>query len=711
MATSIFPLQNAIKQILDNPNSRPTLPNKSLTTDEISTGGGQTVGGSFGDPDEYGKGSAPDIDMNSRNVVVQVHEALTEGTLDYKVGRVKGKTVDWSKRQKYGEGIQPTVAVNDDGLVIEAHEANQTLRYRVGSIDGNKINFSKSHKYDDGERPSIALNNNWAVVEVHKSQNHDQLYYRVGNINGNTINFSESHNYDSGIRPSVAINDSGLVVEVHQSENHRTLWYRVGKIEGAKIAWRNDGESVEYDKGKRPSVALTSDGHVVVANQRSDDLWYRVGVVDGDSIDWLGESRQYNKHGVTPAVASNDSTLVEVHGSKSSDELTASVLTLPVSEPKWTKREGQYSFLFFQMEVDDPSDERVVTKETITVKPGAPYLLANLTKGTDSAEFPNGAKLSIAGPNGIVYDAQTPSTDKSDVITSGSSLRSLILKEPAAGNYTVSLTVPTSVAFSFSFLTLPYRNVSQALTSSKSALVQNKQLKGSGSGAGGNQQAIEFIAGAWMTFRLTQQRNLRLIDEIVYYGTDSGLSLRNPAHPANVAEAVNTINQHIQIRNNFDQMIQPPDNVTTAPIAGPVREYVRNGDGALQWLHAEVRREHIGTGTEANDAMRDFVNRLSGLRTDDAGHVVGRLLGGTGTHTWNIVPQHRNFNRGAYRNVETVIADAARRYGSVRVWYVFHYDNLLLPNRPTRFDIFYRFPDGTEHIGDLYNPEFVPRGA
>ncbi|WP_369009979.1 DNA/RNA non-specific endonuclease, partial [Staphylococcus aureus] len=71
-----------------------------------------------------------------------------------------------------------------------------------------------------------------------------------------------------------------------------------------------------------------------------------------------------------------------------------------------------------------------------------------------------------------------------------------------------------------------------------------------------------------------------------------------------------------------------------------------------------------------------------GLRSDDAGHVIGNRLGGLGTVEWNIFPQNPNFNRGAYSNyVEQVLADAVRRYGSIEVWFRFHYDNPLLPNR------------------------------
>lgn len=717
MATSIFPLQSAIKKILDNPNSRPKLPNKSLTKDETSTGGGVSVGGSFGDDDHYGKGSAPAVALNIDNVAVAIHEGLTSGTLDYKVGQVSGSKVSWSKRQKFDTGKQPSVAINGS-LVVEVHEAHNNLTgedriwYRLGSLDGSKINFSESHAYDKGKRPAVAINNQGVVVEVHKSENFDTLYYHVGSMYGNTIKFGDSHDYSKGIRPSVDINNNGLVVEVHQSESHTSLWYRLGQVEGSKIKWRNNGESVKYAEGKRPDVAITSDGQITVVHQKDDTLWYRIGQAKGDSIDWLMESTtQYSKNGATPAVACNDAKAVEIHSS-GEKELSASVLTLPASQPKWIKKRGQYSYLYFSMD-EESINERTVTRETIKVEPGAPFLIANLTKGKDSAEFPNGATLSVSGPDGVVYDAQRPSDDRTEMIKSGSSLQGLIIKEPRAGDYTVSLGVPANTEFSFSFLTLPFKDVAETLGQSKRSIRRSATLQkraGKGKGNANIDPAIDFIGGVWMTFVLLR-RNLYHIEEVVGYSTGSNLQIENEANPANVAEAANIINQNIRIPN-FDRMIEAPDNVTSAPPGGPVLEYVVNGAGAVQWLHAEIRREHLNTGTDPNDRTRAFVRRLSDVNTDQAGHIVAARLGGTGRQTWNIIPQNGHFNTGSYRaHVEAPIYDAVDRYGTVRAWFIIRYEDLLRPNRPTRFDILYRLPDGREYIGDLYNPEFVPRGT
>lgn len=709
MATSVFPLQNAIKKILDDPNSRPKLPNKSLTTDEISTGGGDLVGDdNFSESIRYGTGIAPRIALNNSNVAVEVHQSENHKTLWYSVGSASKDSLTFRTSHEYSNGIKPSVALNDSGRVVEVHQSENesTLWYSVGKVVGdNKIEWSKSKQYDNGERPSVAMTNDGLVVEVHKSQNEDTLWCTVGEVvSDSEIRWQKSEQYDTGIRPSVAITNDGLVVEIHQSENHERIWYTVGEVaRKAIILWRG---RLEHDTGKRPSIAITNDGLVVEVHQSENEntLWYNSGNVDGRQIAWSSKSTQYGI-GENPGVACNGDRAVETHHSR--NVLSSSVLELSAFHPEWTKKEGQYSFLFYQMEVDSSSSTRVVANETIRVKSGAAYLLVNLTKGRDSAIFPDGAMLSISGPNGTTYNSEALSEDRIAVVKLGSSLQSLLIKEPVAGDYTVRLSVPANVAFSFSFMTFPYRDVLETIAESRGLQKRGSNPKSLVNNRG-VQRAIEIIGFVWVTFRRRGNRIQRL-EETAQYFTGSNSPVLEGT-PATVTDATMTIAQNIQTQD-FNQMIQPPGNVTTAPIAGPVREYVRNEAEAVQWLHAVIRREHLGTGTEASDRARRFIRRFSNIRYDDAGHIVSNELGGTGRHTWNIIPQHRNFNRGIYvGEVENLIYNAANQDGSVEVWYRFHYGNLRLPNRPTRFDILIRFMDGTEYIGDIYNPEYVPRG-
>jgi hypothetical protein len=159
------------------------------------------------------------------------------------------------------------------------------------------------------------LNDGNVVVEVHQSQNHKTLWYNVGKVEGNKIAWRDSIEYDDGVQPSVAITNDGLVVEVHKSENHDKLYYHVGRVNGDTIEW---GESIEYDDGKQPSVAITNDGLVVEVHksENHEKLYYHVGRVNGDTIDWE-RSIEYDD-GEQPSVAiTNDGLVVEVHKSQS----------------------------------------------------------------------------------------------------------------------------------------------------------------------------------------------------------------------------------------------------------------------------------------------------------------------------------------------------------------------------------------------------------
>jgi len=315
-----FPLQSAIKKILDDPKSRPALP------DSISIGDGISVGdGNFGEGDRYDTGVSPDIALNDGNVVVEVHQSQAAKTLWYHVGRVEGDTIDWGESIKYDDGVQPSVAITNDGL----------------------------------------------VVEVHKSENFDTLYYHVGRVNGDTIDWGGSIKYDDGVQPSVAITNDGLVVEVHKSQSHDTLWYR--------------GTGQAYD----------------------------------NTIDWDNDKSQNYSNGKVPKVACNRQLAVETHN-EGSDKLLCSVLTLPAFRPQWYEDRGQNSYCYFSMRTGfGPwENKRIATSKTITVDPGAPFLLANITQSRDSIAFPGGAMLTIKGPDGTIYNHEE-SRGNTQVIKSG----------------------------------------------------------------------------------------------------------------------------------------------------------------------------------------------------------------------------------------------------------------------------------------------------
>ncbi|OUL33739.1 DNA/RNA non-specific endonuclease [Nostoc sp. 106C] len=719
-----FPLQSAIKKILDDPNSRPALPDLG---DGISVGDDN-----FGKADRYDTGVSPSVALNNGNVVVEVHKSQSRDRLFYRVGKVESDKIDWGKYENnksidYDDGVQPSVAITNDGLVVEVHKSQtyDRLYYRVGKVKGDEIDWgkyenNKSIDYDDGVQPSVAITNDGLVVEVHKSQTYDRLYYRVGKVKGDEIDWGKYENnksidYDDGVQPSVAITNDGLVVEVHKSQTYDRLYYRVGKVKGDEIDWGKyeNNKSIDYDDGVQPSVAITNDGLVVEVHksQNHDTLWYQVGRIDNETITGFdygnSQSKKYSSNGTVPKVAGNGVLAVETH-QEGEDQLWSSILTLPAFRPQWLEDRGPNSYCYFSMGTGfgPGSNERIATSKTITVDPGAPFLLANITQSRESITFPSGAAmLTIQAPDGTVYN-QEESGGGNIVSKSGASLQSLVIKEPIAGNYHITLTLPPNVAFFFTFETLPSKDIVDTIQGSQS-------LQKRASPGGKVEVVASPIASIWLNVAATQPQNLTFLEEPTGYLTGSSLSVLHTPTPTTVTVAVQTITQNIQWPPDINAFITPPATPTPAPINGPVLQFVRNPAGALLWLRAQITPNNLGTGTGTNDATRAFAQRL-GLRSDDAGHVIGNRLGGLGTVEWNIFPQNPNFNRGAYSSyVEQVLADAVRRYGSIEVWFRFHYDNPLLPNRPDRFDFIYRLPgpNGQYRYNDLLNPEHVPRGA
>ncbi|MDP9193891.1 MAG: phosphatidylinositol-specific phospholipase C domain-containing protein [Acidobacteriota bacterium] len=172
-------------------------------------------------------------------------------------------------------------------------------------------------QYDHGETPAVAITRTGRVVEVHRTANSYRLYHRVGDLQEATIVWKQSRRYGTGATPDIAVNNNNAVVEVHKNEaTGRTLYYYVGKLTGDRVNWGQHPQSIEYDKGVRPAVAL-NDADVVVEvheSQGKKQLWYNLGRVRGNEVDWTGSG--HIGAGGAPRVALNNAgVVVEVHES------------------------------------------------------------------------------------------------------------------------------------------------------------------------------------------------------------------------------------------------------------------------------------------------------------------------------------------------------------------------------------------------------------
>ena len=99
-----------------------------------------------------------------------------------------------------------------------------------------------------------------------------------------------------------------------------------------------------------------------------------------------------------------------------------------------------------------------------------------------------------------------------------------------------------------------------------------------------------------------------------------------------------------------------------------------NQAGQITSASATVRKKDIGKGTPTNQKARDWA-RSRGNNDDDAGHILGALLGGSGTDPRNIFPQVVKINRGAYRVFEGKIRNYINKHGTVHLEWKFVYAN------------------------------------
>ncbi|UZJ79712.1 pre-toxin TG domain-containing protein [Fictibacillus sp. KU28468] len=79
-------------------------------------------------------------------------------------------------------------------------------------------------------------------------------------------------------------------------------------------------------------------------------------------------------------------------------------------------------------------------------------------------------------------------------------------------------------------------------------------------------------------------------------------------------------------------------------------------NGELLSAFAKIEKHHINTGTATNTSSRELA-RVLGKSTDDAGHAIGKKLGGPGgSNSGNIFPQTPSVNRGDFRQFEKEIS-------------------------------------------------------
>ncbi len=171
------------------------------------------------------------------------------------------------------------------GYIAEVHEENDGLWFDILKQDGEVVvNF---HYYDgQGTSPSIAFISSGTysgyIAELHQFKDRDDFNLLLGILTQDgTVVVRNQYEYN-GLVPSVAFIPSGYgyIAGVYQDYQKSKLWLNILDQETEKSV---NGDSVEYDEGKLPSIVFipsgTYAGYIAEAHLGSgvgDDLWFDI---------------------------------------------------------------------------------------------------------------------------------------------------------------------------------------------------------------------------------------------------------------------------------------------------------------------------------------------------------------------------------------------------------------------------------------------------
>lgn len=98
--------------------------------------------------------------------------------------------------------------------------------------------------------------------------------------------------------------------------------------------------------------------------------------------------------------------------------------------------------------------------------------------------------------------------------------------------------------------------------------------------------------------------------------------------------------------------------------ARPDISYTPDERGRITSARATINRSDLKTGSKASGSIRKSIGAQP---NEDAGHLIGAKLGGTGNDERNFVRQNRHINRGEYRDFEREVSDLVNDWGSAGV--------------------------------------------
>ncbi|NBE51167.1 glycoside hydrolase family 18 protein [Streptomyces boluensis] len=142
--------------------------------------------------------------------------------------------------------------------------------------------------------------------------------------------------------------------------------------------------------------------------------------------------------------------------------------------------------------------ERFNLTNTMSIGEDAPFLYSVITKGEGTADFPEGVVMTIEDPDGNSYDEDVDEDGKV-VKMSGDSIRYLIVKDPQAGDWTMSMSVTRDAEFRCECNTVPGAKVYDTMVETRQKIdaaqgIAPRDLGKTGATALAGVATIAFIA-------------------------------------------------------------------------------------------------------------------------------------------------------------------------------------------------------------------------
>lgn len=292
---------------------------------------------------KYDSGRFPSIAINNGGIVVEVCHQMATHWMLYRIGKLQEGRIIWSGRHPctkpfmtyYGSGSYPQISINDKNIIIEVHggEFKEKCYYRVGRMtpEKGKIKFFSSKSFEKlvGHYPSVAINNNNYVVAVYQKDILTKtICYRIGIVSEmeeGAIVWVETERSLKWKAENVSmdINNDNMIVLAFQTRNYH-IHYIVGMLDFVKgeIMW---SDPVHLHAGVcLPSVSLNDNKHVILVCKNAMNfsllcdvgfiVWERnIGMISWSIRKSKKSVRRYGK-GRYPSVCMNGlGQVVEAH--------------------------------------------------------------------------------------------------------------------------------------------------------------------------------------------------------------------------------------------------------------------------------------------------------------------------------------------------------------------------------------------------------------